>query len=108
MFLSEWQNITTDKWILSVLAEGLKLEFVKPPPNTGVIQTCVNAKHLDILVEETEKLLKKHAVEFVPLQEIDQGFYATLFLVPQKTGELRPVINLKPLNREIIKILDWR
>jgi hypothetical protein len=34
---------------------------------------------------------------------MNQGFYSTLFLVPKKTGDLRPVINLKPLNKYLRK-----
>ncbi|XP_060594733.1 uncharacterized protein LOC132749068 [Ruditapes philippinarum] len=39
----------------------------------------------------------------VPLNQQNQGFYSTLFLVPKKNGELRPVINLRPLNRYLVK-----
>lgn len=49
------------------------------------------------------KPLKKGAIEKVPLQEVMEGFYSTFFLVPKKNGEMRPVINLKPLNRYMVK-----
>ena len=29
------------------------------------------------------------------------GFYSTYFLVPKKTGDLRPILNLKPINGQI-------
>ena len=42
-------------------------------------------------------------MESVPLQDLENGFYSTFFLVPKKTGEMRPVINLRPLNRYLRK-----
>ena len=44
-------------------------------------------------------MLEKNAIEPVPWQEAQTGFYSTFFLVPKKSGGLRPVINLRPLNR---------
>ncbi len=33
--------------------------------------------------------------------EVHEGFYSTVFLVPKKEGQFRPVINLRSLNRFI-------
>ena len=33
----------------------------------------------------------------------ESGFYSTFFLVPKKNGKMRPIINLKPLNRYLKK-----
>ena len=41
-------------------------------------------------------LLAKGAVETAPS---DPGFYSRMFEVPKKDGLMRPVINLKPLNK---------
>ncbi|VDI03539.1 Hypothetical predicted protein [Mytilus galloprovincialis] len=65
--------------------------------------TSVNARNLPIILAEVEDLIEKNAIEIVPQAEIHQGFYSTLFLVPKKTGDLRPVINLKPLNQYLRK-----
>ena len=37
------------------------------------------------------------------MQAAREGFYSSFFLVPKKNGELRPVMNLKPLNSFIVK-----
>ncbi|VDI57299.1 Hypothetical predicted protein [Mytilus galloprovincialis] len=102
-FLKKWEQITDDQWVLSVIKEGYKLEFLEIPKNTGIKYTCVSAKDLDILDTEVRELVQKEAVEYVPLNEIENGFYSTFFLVPKKTGDMRPVINLKPLNKYLRK-----
>ena len=49
-----------------------------------------------------QTLLDKGAIEHI---EYTQGeFISTLFLVPKRSGDLRPVINLKPLNFFVEKI----
>ena len=98
-FIDQWRKITDDKWVLSTISKGYKLEFQSFPPRTGIIQTRATAHALKIINSEVEKLLEKAAIEPVPIAEEHLGFYSTLFLVPKKTGDLRPVINLKPLNQ---------
>ena len=102
-FLPEWEKITTDKWILSIIKEGYQLEFIQKPPFLGIKQTLVNAKNLEILDLEIKSLLEENAIEQVPKNQIQCGFYSTLFLVPKKNGEMRPVINLRPLNKYLRK-----
>ena len=38
-FLQNWKKITDDQWVLSVIEEGYKLEFIQKPPQTGIKQT---------------------------------------------------------------------
>ena len=59
----------------------------------------MNATYLSILNSDVGKLLEKAAIEPVPFAKRQEGFYSTFFLVPKKSGELRPVLNLRPLNQ---------
>ena len=102
-FVEQWKMITDDQWVISTIKDGLKLEFLEIPPFSGIRETVVNAQNQFILQQEVEKLLEKGAIESVPLQNSQRGFYSTFFLVPKKSGELRPVINLRPLNRYLRK-----
>ena len=67
-------KITQDQWILSVLREGLKLDFKTKPPFSGVRHTNVNAQNPAILQLEVEKILQKDAIEHVPPAEMETGF----------------------------------
>ena len=102
-FIKEWEQITQDQWVLSTIKEGYKLEFNQIPPFLGVKITHASAKNLEVLTKEINSLLEKNAIEIVPKQQTQTGFYSTLFVVPKKNGELRPVINLRPLNQYIRK-----
>lgn len=98
-FIDQWKLITDDKWVLSTIAKGYKLEFQNFPPFSGIRETVVNASNQAILNSEVESLLQKAAIEPVPFAQRHQGFYSTFFLVSKKSGELRAVINLRPLNQ---------
>ena len=41
----------------------------------------------------------KQAVSIVPTHDRQKGFYSVYFLVPKKTGGLRPILNLRMLNQ---------
>jgi hypothetical protein len=103
LFVENWKKITTDKWVLDVVQNGYKLEFLKIPHFLGIKQTKVPFDQENLIQKEIEELLLKNAIEIVDKSQILTGFYSTLFLVPKKNGEMRPVINLKPLNRYLRK-----
>lgn len=96
-----WENrnqFTQDEWVLSVIKEGYKLQFLQKPMFTGVKKTSIPTAQIDVLLKEVEELLSKNAIENVTQQEKLSGFYSTFFLVPKKCGKMRPIINLRPLN----------
>ena len=52
--------------------------------------------------EEVRTLIEKGAVTQVHNPQPQGSFYPTLFLVPKKGGQMRPVINLKKLYEWVI------
>lgn len=99
LFQKNWEKITSDQWVLSTIKEGYKLEFLQIPQDTGIRPTVVPVRDQGLILQEINSLILKDAIEKVDAQNAHKGFYSTLFLVPKKNGKLRPVINLKPLNR---------
>jgi hypothetical protein len=103
-FKQNWINLVSDQWVLNIVSQGYKIEFVQIPQFAGVRETPLNkGPHQEALLEEVQQLLVKNAIEPVPKNQEREGFYSTFFLVPKKQGGLRPILNLKPLNKFIQK-----
>ena len=65
------------------------------------LQANFSEGQLEAIDNEVLKLLEKGAI--VKAKHCPGEFISNLFLVPKKTGDLRPVINLKPLNKFVVK-----
>lgn len=98
------QNLlTTDKWILRALS-GYKIPFLRPPHQWRTRPTVLPEKQPTKLIKGAiQSLISKGAISVVNL--FPQQFISILFLVEkgQGTGEFRPVINPKALNRFLPK-----
>ncbi|KAI2646402.1 Transposon Ty3-G Gag-Pol polyprotein [Labeo rohita] len=54
--------------------------------------------------QEVETLLRKEAIEVVPPQDGESGFYSRYFIVPKKDGGLCPILDLRLLNRSVMRL----
>lgn len=99
---NEWSKITSDPWILETI-QGYRLEFESTPWQNGPPKTPNYSESDFVLINaEVGKLLSKGAIE-----QVSHGpgeFVSTLFLVPKKSGDFRPVINLKPFNKFVQRV----
>ena len=86
---------------LSVIRGGLDLVFQEHPPLSDspipMSQTSDKEK-FHLLSEVVQSLLLERVIEEIPLTQLTPRFYSRLFLVPKKTGGMRPVIDLSILN----------
>ncbi|XP_061115409.1 uncharacterized protein LOC133139933 [Conger conger] len=69
----------------------------------GVRETNMPLHLNSALSQEIETLLAKSAIRLVPKHAEMRGFYSLYFLVPKKDGGVRPILDLRALNRHLVK-----
>ena len=100
-FVEQWEELTNNKWVLSIVRNRFKIPFKSVPPLSVVLINLSQSSSL-LLQEEIVELLRKRAVERVQ-NPGTPSFYSQLFLVPKTNGRLHPVIDLSLLNHYIHK-----
>ncbi len=84
---------------------GYAIQFTRRPPKYRVIHfTTVRAADAPILRAEIAVLLAKDAIEPVPPADMRSVFYSPYFIVPKKGGGLRPILDLRILNRALHRL----
>ncbi len=87
-------------WVERTVEKGYRIQFAyRPPCFNGVVSTSVKPERVHLLTQELQALLDKGAIEHVPLPDRESGYYSRYFLVPKKDGGLRPILDLRGLNR---------
>ncbi|KAL0183722.1 hypothetical protein M9458_019418, partial [Cirrhinus mrigala] len=87
-----------------------------PPPEEGRGRLCAQLpakflisgpnmiQHSPAREPGKKVLLAKDAIEPVPPAEMRSGFYSPYFIVPKKSGGLRPILDLRVLNRSLLRL----
>ncbi len=104
-FTEAWKALPgVSEWVMKSIKNGYTLQFFRRPPRfNSVLMSTVQERNASVLREEIHNFLAKRAVEAVPLTDRESGFYSHYFLVPKKDGALRPILDLRPLNRVLSK-----
>ncbi|MGL5128314.1 MAG: hypothetical protein ACRC7D_09175, partial [Aeromonas popoffii] len=102
-FLHEWRKLPNlTPWLLRTIEKGYRIQFaVSPPKFKGVFCTEVSSDRARVLEQEVQSLLMKGAIEYVSPHESQTGFYSRYFIVPKKDGGLRPILDLRYLNKSL-------
>ncbi|KAJ7988881.1 hypothetical protein DPEC_G00313790 [Dallia pectoralis] len=70
----------------------------------GVVETVIRSEEkVTALLSEIANLREKGAIDIVPRDQRERGFYSPYFLVPKRTGEMRPILDLRILDRCVAK-----
>ena len=107
----KWECLNPDIWVLRTVTEGYRLEFTAPPPQTGLLKSTpipqIEAQRV-ALEKEISDLLSKKAIRRASPLESPQLFRSSFFLTPKKPDTWRPILNLKPLNKQYIRPRRFR
>ncbi|KAI2668522.1 Transposon Tf2-11 polyprotein [Labeo rohita] len=89
--LATWKVLpNVSAWVLHTVERGYRIQFgAPPPPFNGVSPTLVG---------------RKEAIEVVPPHDRESGFYSRYFIVPKKDGGLLPILDLRLLNRSVMRL----
>ncbi len=100
-----WEAIPgISRWLLGVIKCGYTPQFrCRPPRFNGVVQSLTLPRNAQVLRQEVYNLLEKGAIEKVPQSERENRFYSRYFVIPKRDGGLRPILDLRPINRTLGK-----
>ncbi|KAI2646068.1 Transposon Ty3-G Gag-Pol polyprotein [Labeo rohita] len=104
--LAAWKLLpNVSAWVLHTAKRGYCIQFgAPPPPFNGVSPTLVGPEQGLVMEQEVATLLRKEAIEVVPPHDKESGFYSRYFIVPKKDGGLRPILDLRLLNRSVKRL----
>ncbi len=93
------------QWVLHTVAKGYKIQFgSRPPLFNRVFPTLVGPKQALVMEQEVDALLRKEAIEVVPPLDRESGFNSRYFIVLKKDGGLPPILDLRLLNRSVMRL----
>ena len=102
-----WSKLPgVSEWVLNTIKRGYSLQFARRPRRyTARVETTVKYEVSHLLRAEIAKLLSKGAIEPVSQAQSEGGLYrySRYFLVPKKDGGFRPILDLRQLNRALVK-----
>ncbi len=91
--------------LLRTIRLGYAIQFARCPPKfRGIRFTSIKAIDAPVLRAEVAVLLAKDAIEPVPPADMSSGFYSPYFIVPNKSGGLRLILDLRVLIRALYKL----
>ncbi len=105
-YLAAWKLLpNVSRWVMQTVEKGCRIQFgAPPPPFKRLFLTSTNPEQALVLEQEVSSLLRKEAIEVVPPLDRESGFYSRYFVVPKKDGGLRPILDLRLLNRSVSRL----
>lgn len=103
LFTAQWEEMTTDSWVLKTVRLGLALDFLSTPP--GFFIRCpISRKRTrrSLMEAAVEHLLDIRAIQPVPEDQQRLGLYSILFVVPKVSWGWRMILDLKRLNKHLV------
>ena len=97
-----WKRCNPNHWVMQTITRGYRLQFAEVPSlSSRVIYTRARGLKADALREEISSLLHKGAIVELTRDQSRLGFWSRYFLVQKKGGGLRPILDLRALNKHL-------
>ena len=100
-FAPHWRSLLGNCRATGIVEDGVGIAFQQRPQLTHQSISFRTRNSRQDLQQAVDALLMKGAIERVTNVR-SLGFYSRLSLVPKKTGDLRPVIDLSTLNHHMV------
>ena len=100
-FAPQWRSLLGTCWATGIVEDGVGITFHRRLQLTHQCISFQTRNSRQGLQQAVDALLLKGAIERVT-NVTSLGYYSQLFLVPKKTGDLRPVIDLSTLNPHMV------
>ena len=100
-FAPHWRSLLGNCRATGIVEDGVGIAFQQRPQLTHRCISFRTRNSRQDLQQAVDPLLMKGAIERVT-NVTSLGYYSWLFLVPKKTGDLRPVIDLSTLNHHMV------
>ena len=98
-YAHNWKKLTSDKNIIDIVTDGLKLNFIDYPPQGSEPFEYPRGQNEHYTInEEVNKLLAKEVIK--PCDREAGEYFSSLFTRDKKDGTYRTILNLKSLNQE--------
>ena len=98
----QWKRCNPNQWVTRTVTRGYRLQFAEVPSlSSRVIYTRARGLKADALREEISSLLLKGAIVELSRDQSRLGFWSRYFLVQKKGGGLRPIMDLRALNKHL-------
>ena len=98
MLNDNWRKLTSDKYILDIVENGLILNFTTDAPSKVAFEYKRSQNETHVIDEEVYKLLSKRVISATNVNAGD--YFSSLFTRLKKDGSYRTILNLKFLNEE--------
>ena len=99
LFAKNWKKLTSDKYILDIVTNGLRLDFKEFPDNRQYQFRPLKNDELDVVKAEVDKLLSKQVICESRRERND--YLSNVFTRNKKDGGKRMILNLKQFNTHI-------
>ena len=106
LFAKNWKKLTSDKYILDIVTNGLRLDFKEFPENRQYQFRPLKNDELDVVKAEVDKLLSKQVICESRRERND--YLSNVFTRNKKDGGKHMILNLKQFNTHIYNISSFQ